>query len=347
MDGNVTLALRGNVSILENYEKYSTAQPSSLNDSHAPFDNSLVTLPTAYLAVVLSLRVIWSILVITGNSLTIYAVTRFSSLQTSTNYLVASLAVGDFITGLLTPAVILHHVFIDHPIFVPICLVEKTFSLIAIRANYINILWIAIDRFLYIAYPLQYPIWQTKTKTITLIVLTWGYVMIESPLLLHFGNVLKPRGICQLIVAIKYLILIYYILPQMLICLALTIICYTLIAKIAHKQSIAIAALHSPFETLEASINYRQKKIAKMMFAVLASFLLSYTPQILLIDLVVVLQNKRSVSILFLERVTTLIYYTNGFINPMIYAWKSKEHKEAFKKILHLKADETTGPEQT
>ena len=340
MDVNSSAVLRDN---FETSENYSTPLPLQMNDTHLPSNITQVTLPAAFLITAYTVRVIWSILAIAGNSLTIIAVTKFSSLHSSTNYLLVSLAVGDLITGLQTPVMITHNVLSDHPSFVPMCLIEKTFSAISIRANYFNILWISIDRFLYIAYPLRYPLWQTNTKTFILIALTWGYLTIDTPLVMYFGNILKPGGLCKVAVIINGAIYNYYWNLQMVVCLVVTIICYILIAKIAHKHSIAIGAQHQPFETLEASIHHRQKKIAKMMFTVLATYLLSYIPQILV---AAILQNNRTFTTVIIERVTTLIYYTNSFLNPIIYAWKSKEFKTAFKKLLHLKNDVNTAPWQ-
>ena len=310
-----------------------TASAYPYNVSDHPDISPKITLSPTFLGFVMTTRVIYALLAIAGNGLTIVAVTRFSSLQTSTNYLVASLAVGDLLPSLQTPVVIVHEMLSDHPYFVPICLAEKTFSIISIRANYINILWISIDRLLYIAYPLKYPLWQTDRKTFTLIAVTWGYLIIENPLFISFGHALIPGGICKVSVIVNDNIYDYYFVPQMMLCLSITIVCYVIIARIAHKQSIAIAAQHQPFDTLEASIHRSQKKIAKMMFTVLASYILSYIPQLYFAQL---LQNKRTEFRYIMERIASLIYFTNSFVNPIIYAWKSQEFKEAFKKILHI-----------
>ena len=311
-----------------------TASAYPYNVSDQPDIPPKITLSPTFLAVVFTVRIIWAFLAIAGNGLTILAVARFSSLQTSTNYLVASLAVGDLLPGLQAPVVILHQMLSDHPYFVPICLVEKTFSIISIRANYINILWISIDRLLYIAYPLKYPLWQTNQKTFTLIAVTWGYLIIENCLFIYFGHALKPGGICKVSIIVNDNIYDYYCIPQFILSLLITIVCYAIIARIAHKHSIAIAAQHQPFDTLEASIHRSQKKIAKMMFTVLASYLISYVPQIYCAQL---LQNKVTELRVIMDRIASLIYFTNSFANPVIYAWKSQEFKEAFKKILHRK----------
>ena len=316
-----------------NYGNYSTATPSSHNIMASLADPTQATLSTSVNVMYLTLRVIWSILAIAGNGLTITCITKFTSLQSSTNYLVASLAVGDFIQGLLTPGVILHHVLQNHPSFVPICIIEKTFSAIAVRANFINILWISLDRLFYIAYPLRYPLWQSEKKAGILIGLTWGYLILDTPLIMYFAKVLKPGGVCKISLVINHVLYNGYFASQLFICLIVTLACYIAIARIAYKQGRAIDALNQPFETIESSIYYKQKKIAKMMFTVLASYMLSYIPEYIIN---VIIQNKRTQITLTMEKVTTLIYYTNSFINPMIYAWKSKEFKAAFKKILGM-----------
>ena len=294
------------------------------------------TLPVAFLSTIFTFRVIWSVLGIIGNGLTIVAVAKFHSLESSTNYLVASLAVADLIQALLTPGVILHHVLVNQPSFVPICLVEKTFSAVGIRGNFINTLWIAIDRFLYIAYPLRYPLWLTKTKTFTLIGLTWCYLLIETPLLAYYQNVIEAGSICKISLIVTRVVYNRYIVPQCFVCIFVTLSCYIAIGTIAHKQSVAIAASRQPFETLESSVLKRQKKIAKMMFTVLTSYLISYIPAY---AMSIIIQKSTTPFSLGMEKVTSLIYYTNTFINPMIYAWKSKDFKKVFKKMLDIKND--------
>ena len=264
------------------------------------------------------------------------AVLTFNSLQSSTNYLVASLAVADFIQGLLTPFIILQHVYADQPCFVPLCLVEKTFGIVVIRANFINILLIAVDRFCYIAFPLRYPLWITDIKTFILIGFTWCYLFIETSLLVYFTNDLKLGGLCKVILVVSKPIYDRYLAPQMFFFLFMTIACYVAIGRIAYKQGRLIAAMQQPFATLEVSIFQRQKKKAKVMFMILFLFILTNIPPF---ALQVVIRKQITHLSVVLEQVTTLMYYTNAFINPIIYAWKSKDFKVVFKKIFKITND--------
>ena len=304
--------------------------------SHPDTSNAtlpIVTLPIGFLSVIFSVRVIWSILAIGGNGLTIFAIVKFSFLQSSTNYLLASLAVADLISGLLTPGVILHHMLVNRPSFVPVCLVEKTFSAISIRGNILCTFWITIDRFFYIAYPLRYPLWMTDIKAFILIGFTWGYILVETSLMMYFTGNVEIGGICKVATIFPYRIYHGYFFPQMLICFLVMILCYIGIGMITYKHNRAIAALHQPFETLENSIFQKQKKIAKMFCIVLVTYFLSYVPQY---GLSVLIQKKATVLSLGMEKITTVIFYANSFLNPFIYAWKSKDFKKAFKKIFGI-----------
>ena len=307
---------------------------ASWTNSTSQIDPKKKILPIGFLSIFFTLRIVWSILSIGGNGLTIVSVARFDSLQSSTNYLIASLAMADFIQGLQTPAVILYDLFVNHPSSILICLVEKTFTTIGIRGNYINTLWIAIDRYFYIVYPLRYPLWMTNAKWFTIISLTWLYLVIETPLLVYFENVLKQGGTCAVSTILSSRVYYGYLVPQVGVCMLVTILCYIAIAITAHKQSMAIGALQQPFETLESSIFQRQKKIAKMMFMVLASYLLCYIPPIVTS---VINRGGTSLVSLAMQKVSAIIFFTNSFINPIIYAWRSKEFNKVFKKILGIK----------
>ena len=74
-----------------------TASSFLRNASDAPYIPPKITLSPTFLGIVFTVRVIWAFLSIAGNSLTILAITRCSSLHSSTNYLVASLAVADLL----------------------------------------------------------------------------------------------------------------------------------------------------------------------------------------------------------------------------------------------------------
>ena len=99
---------------------------------------SLVALCT-YLAI----RLLWGGLAIIGNSLTIFVVTKFERLQTCTNYLICSLAASDLLSGIMVPLVVLHELYSNTWVFIPVCLIQQVSVIIrlfflSIFLRYIN-----------------------------------------------------------------------------------------------------------------------------------------------------------------------------------------------------------------
>ena len=291
-------------------------------------------LPTAFLTFQFSVRMLWTVFAIFGNVLTIVAVACFESLQNNTNYLICSLAVADLLGGTVTPMVIAHHLLKDKPIFIPLCLVEKTISALSTLTNLVSISWIAIDRFIFIAHPLHYPMWVTPRRTFYVITISWILSITEVVGLFSIGANLKMGMTCKLPVFLSNLVFNQIFVPQIFVFAFITLCFYVAICRIAYKQGQAIAALNQSYNTHEATTNPQQKRIAKMMITVLGTYFACYLPQI---AASIILNSKRTVFNQMVERGTVLIYWANIWLNPVIYAWKSKDFKVAFRKLLRLK----------
>ena len=291
-------------------------------------------LPTAFLTFQFSVRMLWTVFAIFGNVLTIVAVACFESLQNNTSYLICSLAVADLLGGTVTPMVIAHHLLKDKPIFIPLCLVEKTISALSTLTNLVSISWIAIDRFIFIAHPLHYPMWVTPRRTFCVITISWILSITEVVGLFSIGANLKMGMTCKLPVFLSNLVFNQIFVPQIFVFAFITICFYVAICRIAYKQGQAIAALNQSYNTHEATTNPQQKRIAKMMITVLGTYFACYLPQI---AASIILNSKRTIFNQMVERGTVLIYWANIWLNPVIYAWKSKDFKVAFRKLLRLK----------
>ena len=69
---------------------------ATMNGTSAPMPS--------YRLVYYSVLFVWSILGITGNSLTVLVIWKYEHLRTSTNFIIASLATTDFLSSLLNPS---------------------------------------------------------------------------------------------------------------------------------------------------------------------------------------------------------------------------------------------------
>ena len=82
-------------------------------------------LPASFVYVYYTIRALWSVLAIVGNTLTIVVVSKYSQLHTANNFLICNLAIADLLGGVLTPLFFVHDSNLTSPLFVPVCLIEK------------------------------------------------------------------------------------------------------------------------------------------------------------------------------------------------------------------------------
>ena len=336
--GNMTIAMidGNNITgdILLDTDNYTTLP----YDSNMTSTRSEVLLPSSFITVHYGLRVLFSLLAIFGNLLTIIVVARFESLHNSTSYFICSLAVADLMTGIMTStAVALHVLGIYDPLYIPICRVHITLSLVSTLNNICSILLIAVDRYIFIAHGLRYLVFVTPTRTFLVIGFTWLYSMTETSLLIGLSKGPTTQTACKYSLFLSKMVYNNILIPQFVVLALVTVGFYIAISCIAYKQGKKIAALKQPYDTYEATTNRQQKRIAKMMIMVLGTYFMCYIPQIV----ISILENiyTDSMVILVLEKISSLFFWTNTWINPMIYAWKSEDFRVAFRKLLGLKAN--------
>ena len=338
MTGNMTVAMIDGNNITGDILLDTDNNTTLPYDSNMTSTRSEVLLPSSFITVYYGLRVLFSLLAIFGNLLTIIVVARFESLHNSTSYFICSLAVADLMTGIMTStAVALHVLGIYDPLYIPICRVHITLSLVSTLNNICSILLIAVDRYIFIAHGLRYLVFVTPTRTFLVIGFTWLYFMTEVSVLIGLGKGPTTGMTCKYSLFLTEMVYNNILIPRFVVVALVTVGFYTAISCIAYKQGKKIAALNQPYDTYEATTNRQQKRIAKMMIMVLGTYFMCYIPQIVISILERVYTD--SMVILVLEKITVVIFWTNTWINPMIYAWKSEDFRVAFRKLLGLKAN--------
>ena len=127
--------------------------------------------------VLLAIFVVDSIVTCIGNILTILVVYKDPSLKTMGNMHIVSLAVSDLIAGITGVFRVIWFINEDiDSIFSTnktLCLVWYSLFFSSFAASLLSMLLIAVDRWLYIARPLQYYNWITPNITAMMIALAW------------------------------------------------------------------------------------------------------------------------------------------------------------------------------
>ena len=291
--------------------------------------------PVAFLYAYIAVRIFLGLLAISGNSLTLAAIWKFENLRDPTNNLIASLAVADVLGGCVSFFFLTTHLLQGSRLWVPICTIGETFNLIATSANILHILWISIDRYLYIVHPFTHSKWVTNQNSLLVIAFSWTWVILLDLISILTTNKLKPGYPCRFATMMPPKIFIGLHLSQLMIVTVVVIALYLRIAYTAWKLHHSVTAA-TPSNQEEASSIRQGWKITKMIGMVLGIFLLS-------VFCGTAIQFVNSLTsggvLIFLDRSLSILWWTNCWANPIIYAWHSRDIRNAFRKLLGLNSD--------
>lgn len=291
--------------------------------------------------VFISVRLVWLLLSVFGNTLVIIAVWRFTELRTTTNYLIVNLAISDGLQGFLgLPLLVLTELSETVQQWKLHCMVTIIILLITSGGNNFSICAIAIERFIYIHYPLRYHLIVTPKRLNTGIVVSWVYISVLMILSVWLGNAIDIKDnsqsvhLCDTRFIILSDVYTFVILGHLFMFIIVTIILYAYIAYTALKANSRTHSITASVACVRDTSSV-QIKVTKMLALVLGIYLAVYLPSVILGPFISEGDHgswKEIVRYLFL-----LLFYINTWINPCIYAWKANDFRKAFIKLLHLK----------
>ena len=289
----------------------------------------------AFLYAYIAVRIFLGLLAISGNSLTLAAITKFENLRNPTNNLIASLAAADVLGGCVSFFLLTTHLLQGSRLWVPICTIGETINLVSNNGNILNIFWITIDRYLYIVHPFTHSKLVTERNSLIVIAVTWVWV-ISLDVISVFATATTTRlqqGYpCRFAAMLPPKIFIGLHLSQVIIVTPVIIALYLRIAYTAWTLRHTITPIN-PNDQEETSSARQGWKITKMIGMVLGIFLLS----VFCCTAILFANSLTSGGVLiFLDRSLSILWWTNCWTNPFIYAWQSKDIRNAFKKLLGL-----------
>ncbi|XP_071940899.1 melatonin receptor type 1B-A-like [Antedon mediterranea] len=277
----------------------------------------------------------FSIIGICGNSLTIIAVIRVHKLSTPTNFFIANLAVADLIVCLfVNPFYVLTIIHQEWPLGNAICKYIGFATAWTCGASLMNLAAIAINRYICIVQSKHYTDIFSKKNTILFCCLTWLLALLSVlPPLLGFGSYglninLMSCNISSSRESWKYMATILTIYFG---CTAVIIfICYYKIFKLLKTSSVKIQT--QPTSDRRMSTHGRRSllrpsdiKIAKNLLLVSLVFAICWAP-IMILSIADVKGNTSKT----LWRAVGVLALANSMINPIIYAWKNRGFKQAY-----------------
>ena len=330
----------------------------------AMFDNS--TRPDSTLSTTLAETVFFacfyiaiSISATLGNFLVMAAIYLNASLQTTSNYLLANLALTDFLQGILSvPLRAAETLILDKDIGL-LCKISIPLSILFGSTSNINILFISIERFIAIFLPYYY--YSAITPNVIFIAIAIGWIcMVVLSLAPSVGlgglTPTAPVQICRFtkFLSQEYITTLYNIVHFIPITLVILIYGFILRASMSHARrihalekdirsrteaSLANSTIQNPEQnrTPSSRDNIKQRKAARIVSFVVGFFIILVVP-IVVIDLIEMVGGLRHPPPV-LVKVAVCMIYTNHCVNVFVYAGCNRDYRRAFKKTLCTMGD--------
>jgi len=296
---------------------------------------------------------------VTGNLLTVLALMKSAKLRKqATTTFVISLAISDLLfCSINLPLTASRYVHEQWRLGETMCRLYPFFFYGNVGASLINMVAITFNRYVLISCPGNYAKIYSRLNILVMVTAVWlfSFGLLVPPLVEVWGSLgLQPNTFSCTVLRDasgrspkKFLFLFGFFLP----CLAI-IICYSAIfyrvrqsrLNVQKHLGLNISSLSKqqktgPATRQQASQRREDLRMTKMMLIIFISFLICFLP----LMLVNVIDDELNVPTVHV--VGSVLAWASAVINPFIYAFKNRQYKLAFVKLLHL--DRRPGPATT
>lgn len=296
----------------------------------------------AYITVELAIAV----LAVLGNVLVCWAVWLNSNLQNVTNYFVVSLAAADIAVGVLAIpfAITISTGFCAacHG-----CLFIACFVLVLTQSSIFSLLAIAIDRYIAIRIPLRYNGLVTGSRAKGIIAICWvlSFAIGLTPMLgwnncsqpQEGGNHSRDCGPGQVaclfedVVPMDYMVY-YNFFACVLLPLLLMLGIYLRIFLAARRQLKQMEGQPLPGERTRSTLQ-KEVHAAKSLAIIVGLFALCWLP-LHIINCFTLFCPKCGHAPPWLMYLAIILSHTNSVVNPFIYAYRIREFRQTFRRII-------------
>uniref|UniRef100_A0A3Q0RSS5 Adenosine receptor A2 n=1 Tax=Amphilophus citrinellus TaxID=61819 RepID=A0A3Q0RSS5_AMPCI len=303
--------------------------------------------------VYIGLELVIACLAVAGNVLVCWSVCLNSNLQSITNFFVVSLAVADIAVGLLAIpfAIAISTGFCAN--FYG-CLFIACFVLVLTQSSIFSLLAIAVDRYIAIKNPLRYNSLVTGQRAKGIIALCW-VLSVGIGLIPMFGwnstaTAVKSKGcpqgmthcLFEGVVPLDYMVYFNFF-GFVLVPLVMMLVIYVNIFMAARRQlrlmSLKVAHTPAPGQKPPSSSSSRsilQKEVhaAKSLAIIVGLFALCWLP-LHIINCINHMCHGCERPHIWVMNIAIILSHANSVVNPLIYAYRLREFRHTFRKILY------------
>ncbi|XP_066506542.1 trace amine-associated receptor 6-like [Hoplias malabaricus] len=278
------------------------------------------------------------------NLLVIISISHYKQLHTPTNLIILSLAVADFLVGLIVmPGNIMQLMDSCWYLGNVACSIFPLMTSLSMFASLYSLVLIAVDRYIAVSDPLLYPSRVTVSKMSICITLGWSFCLIYIIIIMHFSDHLISTqlyatcyGECVLVM--KHSLLIFDFMVSFLTPCSVILILYGLIFKVAKRQAKAIRNVTNGASQKQANVsgssqNKAAKKLSFVIFVYLSCWIPFYFSSISV-------ENVTTSSMVW--TVFGWLMFFNSSMNPIIYAIFYQWFRVSAKHIMTCRIFETS-----
>ncbi|XP_066545465.1 somatostatin receptor type 5 [Amia ocellicauda] len=283
---------------------------------------STILIPVIYMTVF--------IVGLSGNTLAIYVVLRYTKMKTVTNIYILNLAVADELFMLGLPFLTTQNVLSYWPFGSFMCRLVMTVDAINQFTSIFCLTVMSIDRYLAVVHPIKSTKWRRPRVAKFINVTVWCLSFLVVLPVIIFSDVQKGLNTCNInwpdpnavwsTAFIIYTSVVGFFGPLLVICM-----CYLLIVV-----KVKSSGVRAGFTKRRKS----EKKVTKMVVIIVVVFVCCWLPFYILnmVNLVfIVPENNVMAGIYFF---VVIMSYANSCANPILYGFLSDNFKQSFRKVL-------------
>ncbi|XP_043935019.1 trace amine-associated receptor 13c-like [Protopterus annectens] len=279
-------------------------------------------------------------LTLCGNGVVILSISYFKQLHTPTNFLVLSLAVADFLIGLVVmPFSMIRTIETCWFFGESFCLFHSSLDISLTTISVFHLMFIAVDRYYAICQPLFYPFRITNHIILVFITISWilpvaysyGIIYTKFGILESYVSALSCQGQCVLIINALWSpvhALFSFFIP----CLVMLGM-YAKILFVAKKHAKVIHSTEQNHSLKENRKHYqkRESKATKTLAIVMGVFIFCWLP--VFVDVIADPYMNFITPTVVYDAMVWLGYFNSTF-NPLIYAFFYPWFQKALQCIL-------------
>ncbi|XP_028250390.1 trace amine-associated receptor 13c-like [Parambassis ranga] len=266
------------------------------------------------------------------NLLVIISVSHFRKLQTPTNIFLLSLAVTDFLVGLVVMTATIYLRTSCWYFGDIMCSLYSYVHIIILCSSVAIMVLISADRYVAICDPLHYPTRVTERRAKLWVCLCWLCSVLFTTVILkedlaHPGKFKYCHGECY--THPNYIGYIFYLVLTFIVPITVIVVLYMTVFVVAVSQARAMRS-HVTAVSVTVTAKKSELKAARTLGVLVVVFLMCYCPYYLYIFTVTEIPNP------WIFPILCYLVYFNSCLNPLIYALFYPWFRKAVKHIVTL-----------